>query len=223
MSSLTLTSTYTALATSPSSSSSASSSSCFPPSLAASTHPFYSLPLHPPPRRPRKPFLTRLSNRLLLLLTLTLDFLPSLLDLGLRLLGPLLVTLCWVIFAAMHPLFFFHILPAYDATPFQPRWFCVMMLGYALYFVIMYHHCCAIFTDPGRIPASTPVPPNIAQVLEQERQMHVRGLTFTKHCRLCLKEKPPRCHHCSICKRWSAATLDGGLLAHRLPVRSPSA
>ena len=203
MSSITLTSTYTThLHTS------SPTPPSPPPHSSASSHPFYSSSSSSPAltttlisRRPRKPFLTRLSNRLLLLLTLALDALPALIDLSLRLLGPLLVGLCWLIFAAMHPLFFFHIVPAYDADPLRPPWVFIMLLGYALYFIIMYHHCCAIFTDPGRIPASTPTPPNIAQVLEQERRLHVRGLTFTRHCRLCLKEKPPRAHHCAICGR----------------------
>ena len=199
MSSLTLTATHTPNEHSSSSSPSSSSLLLHSASSPASSHPFYATAVR---RRPRKPFLTRLSNRLLLLASVLLDALPALLDLGMRLLGPVLVAVCWLIFAGMHYVFFYHIVPAYDAHPLQSvRWFAIMMLGYALYALVMYHHLAAVFKDPGHVPLTTPAPANIAQMLEEERRTYVKGLTFTKHCRTCLREKPPRAHHCHVCRR----------------------
>ena len=198
MSSLTVTTTahthahsHPSSAPLPSSSPPLSSSS----SLAASSHPFYA-----PKRRPRRPFLHRLVNRSLLLLSLCLDLLPAALDLLLRAVGPCLVLALWSLFAFMHYLFFYHIAPAYSADLSSPRWLLVMAVGYTLYGLIMYHHVSATFKDPGTPPA-TPPTPQIAQLLEAERLTHVKGLTFTKHCRHCLREKPPRTHHCSVCRR----------------------
>ena len=191
MSSLTLTTTHTHTSSAPSPSSSPPSTSSSP----ASSHPFYAVK-----RRPRKPFLHRLLNRSLLLLSLFLDFLPYAFDLLLRALGPCLVLGLWLLFAFMHYLFFFHIAPAYSADLSSLRWVAVMAVGYTLYFLIMYHHVSAVFSDPGTLPPGPPTP-HIAQLLEQERLTHVKGLTFTKHCRKCLREKPPRTHHCSVCRR----------------------
>ena len=172
----------------------------------ASAHPFYasSHPTSingvfttslPTKRRKRKPFLTRLTNRLLLTLSLLLDHLPALCDLALRLLGPALVLLQWCIFLGMHYLYYYHIVPTLHLNPYTQPHALITLLGYTLYFTIMYHHCRAVFTQPGRLPADSVVPVDIEAVLEAEKWSYRKGLTFTRHCRTCLRKKPPRTHH----------------------------
>lgn len=178
------------------------------PSIAApaSSHPFYAS--HPPAtytgvtkRRKRKPFLTRLTNRVLLTCSLFLDLLPAVCDLTLRALGPLLVGLQWCIFLSMHYLYYYHVVPTLRYDPYSLPYSLVTVVGYALYFTIMYHHCCAVFTQPGRLPADAVVPANIEAVLEAERYTYRKGVTFTAHCRTCLRKKPPRTHHCHVCRQ----------------------
>ena len=174
----------------------------------ASVHPFYAShhsttaidnsPFtgpHAIRRRKRKPFLTRLTNRLLLTASLLLDHLPALCDLSLRLLGPALVVLQWCIFLSMHYLYYWHVVPTLAIDPYRLPWSAVTLLGYTLYFTIMYHHCRAVFMQPGALPAEAVVPADIEAVLEAERGTYKKGLTFTRHCRTCRRKKPPRTHH----------------------------
>ena len=166
----------------------------------ASAHPFYASHLptassQPIRRRKRKPFLTRLTNRLLLTFSLFLDYLPALCDLTLRLLGPALVLLQWCIFLCMHYLYYWHVVPTLHVDYTRLPWSAVTLLGYTLYFTIMYHHCRAVFTQPGALPAEHTVPADIDAVLEAEKWTYRKGLTFTRHCRTCRREKPPRTHH----------------------------
>ena len=121
----------------------------------ASTHPFYAShlpPTHTTNKRPRsrKSFLTRLTNRLLLTATLLIDHLPAMFDLAIRLLGPALVLVQWLIFAGMHVLYYWHVVPALHVDYTRLPWSAITLLGYALYFTIMWHHTRAVFTHPGR-------------------------------------------------------------------------
>ena len=128
-------------------------------------------------------------------MSIFLDQLPALCDLCLRLLGPALVLLQWCIFLSMHYLYYWHVVPAMQADYRRLPWSFVTALGYTLYFTIMYHHCRAVFTQPGTLPSELSVPADIDAVLEAEKWAYRKGLTFTRHCRTCLRKKPPRTHH----------------------------
>lgn len=76
---------------------------------------------------------------------------------------------------------------------------CVVKLG-----MLLWSYFSAVFTDPGVVPASDEE--------EQEGECDpLNSLEFgglqpdasnqrTRFCRKCNQHKPPRCHHCSVCK-----------------------
>ncbi|KAK8829498.1 hypothetical protein WA577_004762 [Blastocystis sp. JDR] len=62
------------------------------------------------------------------------------------------------------------------------------------YFVVCYVFCiwsyfACVFTHPGRVTES--------YIQDYERQF---GYEELRYCPVCNQKKPPRCHHCSICK-----------------------
>lgn len=76
---------------------------------------------------------------------------------------------------------------------------CIVKLG-----MLLWSYFSAVFTDPGVVPASDEE--------EQEGECDpLNSLEFgglqpdasnqrTRFCRKCNQHKPPRCHHCSVCK-----------------------
>jgi len=107
------------------------------------------------------------------------------------------VLLQWLIFLSMHYLYYYHIVPTLRYDPYALPYALITLLGYLLYFTIMYHHCRAVFGRPGGLPADGGVVADIDAVLEAEKWTYKKGLTFTRHCRTCRRKKPPRTHHWS--------------------------
>jgi len=117
-------------------------------------------------------------------------------DLFVKLLGPLFMLLAFSLFSFETYTYFVHVLPNDDLPlPFQAFVTCV---GVFLLCNLVYNYFKAIFTDPG-------LPPE--WVSEQVMEDGAEGLTQAetdrkpKRCPKCLRQKPVRTHHCSVCKR----------------------
>ena|ERR1700761_1063258 len=57
----------------------------------------------------------------------------------------------------------------------------------------------AILTDPGRIPSTEADVSNGPPTLGEGE---LRVLAKQRFCRVCKQRKPPRSHHCRVCKRY---------------------
>uniref|UniRef100_A0A1I8F879 Palmitoyltransferase n=1 Tax=Macrostomum lignano TaxID=282301 RepID=A0A1I8F879_9PLAT len=96
-------------------------------------------------------------------------------------LGALLVCLVILLTASVVFVFYTCLLPA---VYFESRLRCLwhLLFGHWLLVNIVFHYYCAAFSDPGSPPAGCTFP--------------VVGV-----CRRCVAPKPPRAHHCAVCKR----------------------
>jgi len=125
--------------------------------------------------------------------------LPVFIDVTMRVLGPLLVLFAWGLFGAMAYIYFAHILPMRELDPLSLPGSLYTAVGLWILGNLVYNHSAAVFTSPGRIPDSAPVPGNIDALIAEELPLLRRGETFGKYCRTCVKPKPERAHHCHIC------------------------
>ncbi|OIW09816.1 hypothetical protein TanjilG_32254 [Lupinus angustifolius] len=95
--------------------------------------------------------------------------------------------------------------------------FCVLLLFHSLLAMLLWSYFSVVFTDPGHVPSSWR--PNIdeersdadplveaaymgSDVLSNE--LNASGgqdYRRVRYCRKCNQFKPPRCHHCSVCRR----------------------
>lgn len=95
--------------------------------------------------------LRRLNRALLLSLSRCLDFLPSLVELFFRLLGPVLVLIAWALIFANAYLYFLHILPLHQYSFWTYPGNAITWLGLFILFMIYYCHFGATFVKPGGI------------------------------------------------------------------------
>lgn len=133
----------------------------------------------------RKPFTTRLLNRLFLTLLSCLDCLPIVMDIAMRAIGPMLVATCWTIFNGMHYIYFWHIMPLLEVDYRSGKWLYITAVGIVIWALTFYNHVRAVFTSPGRVPD----------------KLSDAALSEATHCKRCDKAKPMRAHHCSVCRR----------------------
>jgi len=104
-----------------------------------------------------------------------------------------------VVFVTWGPLLF----PLSSSSSFFSAFF-VLLLFHTLLFLLTWSYFMAVFNDPGSVPLNwTPLP--VAAVPPPSNQFQLEAATTTPstgggYCNRCQNAKPPRCHHCSICK-----------------------
>jgi palmitoyltransferase len=126
---------------------------------------------------------------------------PLFMDLTMRVLGPLLVLFAWGLFSGVTYIYFWHILPLRELDPLTFPGVIYTGVGVWILVNLFYNHASAVFTSPGHLPDSIPVPGNIDDLIADEAPLLRRGENFAKYCRTCVKPKPERAHHCHICHR----------------------
>ncbi|ORY97517.1 DHHC palmitoyltransferase-domain-containing protein [Syncephalastrum racemosum] len=65
--------------------------------------------------------------------------------------------------------------------------------------LVFYNYYLAVSTDPGRVPSSWQVPDQY--MIPTSEQRRAQGITGPRFCKTCDAYKPPRAHHCRICRR----------------------
>ncbi|CAK9260777.1 unnamed protein product [Sphagnum jensenii] len=89
----------------------------------------------------------------------------------------------------------------------------VVILFHVLLLMLLWCYFTVIFTDPGGVPQSwwpspiedlenqtTPLASTVSPPSGLNVPMVAQG-PLVRYCRKCSHFKPPRCHHCSVCKR----------------------
>ncbi|KAL3863140.1 hypothetical protein ACJMK2_004909 [Sinanodonta woodiana] len=95
--------------------------------------------------------------------------------------GPIFVTLVVVMTTSVVVIFYTCLLP--HVYHQDLAWTCFhLVFGHWLLVNIVFHYIMAVFTNPGTPPAK-----NVPEVVSI--------------CKKCISPKPPRTHHCTICKR----------------------
>ena len=77
----------------------------------------------------------------------------------------------------------------------------VTILLTSLYAMVIVNFCLCHFTNPGTIPDVSPWRKIDSGVPISERGHERKGSGDARYCRICLKYKPDRSHHCRACKR----------------------
>ena len=87
--------------------------------------------------------------------------------------------------------------------------------------MLLWSYFSVVFTDPGGVP------PNWRPDVDEERgetaplsttELSDTGSPRIRYCRKCNQLKPPRCHHCSVCKfspRTLNLVIDSGVFGSR--------
>jgi hypothetical protein len=158
----------------------------------------------------------------LMIVTRIMDLIPDVIDWTMRILGPLLVIFAWLIFACFAYVYF-NCFTAIDKS-FKPWHSIYTYMGLFILFNIYYNHIRAIFTSPGSAPKHSYIPDNISDIIEAERtEIKQRG-GFTTYCKNCIQPKPPRTHHCHICRncilKMDHVILTKHYYEHRLLLKS---
>lgn len=107
-----------------------------------------------------------------------------------------------------------HLFPLSSSTSFFSAFF-ILLLFHTLLFLLTWSYFMAVFNDPGSVPLNwTPLPqlPAVAvavpppsnevqfELEEEEEAPSTTTPSTVGYCTRCQNAKPPRCHHCSICK-----------------------
>lgn len=129
-----------------------------------------------------------------------LDITPTLIDTGMRILGPILVLTAWLLFGLFAYIYFIHLMPLVDQNPWIYPYNIQTYIGLIILFLIYYNHIKATFTSPGIVTDQLPIPANINELIDNDSRIIKRGEGFSNYCKICIKPKPPRTHHCHICK-----------------------
>jgi hypothetical protein len=159
---------------------------------------FASLP--PPGRAGRLKPRSRSLARFYYHLNRCIDYLPHVLDLLMRGLGPALVLVAWLLFASCAHVFFASIVPVHGWSVFT--WPGAFIIPYGLFLLaqVYYNHVMAVYSKPGGVPKEWTIPTDIRELIREESASHVRGEGFTKYCKTCIHPKAQRMHHCHVCQ-----------------------
>ncbi len=131
------------------------------------------------------------------LIGLALDSANSFVDSTMRILGPVLVILAWLIFAYFFYSYFNHLAPLSNFDPWEFPYFWRTALGLYLIFSILFHHCAAIFTSPGHPPSFSSLSLKVSDLVSSGDL----SADLPSACGKCSEPKFPRQHHCSACKK----------------------
>lgn len=115
-------------------------------------------------------------------------------NVGMKILGPLLICLALSLISFVTYTFFVHALPQMKDIGSLGR----TTLGATGLFLCsnaLYNYARSILTDPGQ-------PPEFAEVqAELEARAAEQGCPRPRQCGRCTRYKPPRTHHCSVCRK----------------------
>jgi len=132
-------------------------------------------------------------------------------DMVLKVLGPVLVCVAVSLYGFVTYTFFRYTLPYLELGPMAQG-----ALGLVALFLLgnlLYNHICTIFSDPG-------LPPEYPEEAEEEAPLDAEAAVVfgngqngdaeteasvkkpkPRQCQKCFRQKPARCHHCSVCNR----------------------
>jgi len=108
---------------------------------------------------------------------------------SMRIIGPVLFSLFFGLFSFIVYTFFVQILP-YWVTPFTSWYYIHTIISIFLMINIIFNYVSVIRTDPGTTPSTLSLYDYESAPYEQP-----------KVCKKCQRIKPPRAHHCTICKK----------------------
>ncbi|CAE7233286.1 PAT16 [Symbiodinium natans] len=118
-------------------------------------------------------------------------------DVALRVIGPLFVLLALTLICFVMYTFFTVLIPyRADSGTASIQLLLEMALGCFLLVNIFYNYAMATCLSPGE-------PPDFPGEVLESKDAELGGdyAPAPKQCHKCLKLKPPRAHHCSVCKR----------------------
>eukprot|EP00439_Symbiodinium_sp_Y106_P019547 s585_g2.t1 len=123
------------------------------------------------------------------------NFVLDCVDVALRVIGPLFVLLALSLVSFVTYTFFTVLIPHLaDSGTSSSQLLFEMALGCFLLVNILYNYAMAVCLNPG-------VPPEFpGEALESKDGELGDYAPAPKQCHKCLKLKPPRAHHCSVCK-----------------------
>eukprot|EP00928_Gymnodinium_smaydae_P020821 TRINITY_DN18051_c0_g1_i1.p1 TRINITY_DN18051_c0_g1~~TRINITY_DN18051_c0_g1_i1.p1 ORF type:complete len:370 (-),score=18.59 TRINITY_DN18051_c0_g1_i1:189-1190(-) len=126
-----------------------------------------------------------------------MDYVMVVFQCFMKILGPCLMCLAVCLIGFVTYTYFVHYLPHFDTYGVVGQG---AMTSVGLFFVTntLYNYGKASFMDPGTPPDCTDEA--IADFL-QRYESETGDAATPKKCTKCIKLKPPRCHHCSICQR----------------------
>lgn len=121
-------------------------------------------------------------------------------DCFMRILGPMLICLAVGLIGSVVVNFFRLLMPAITTT-FSLFWWLNILVGGWILFNILFNYFCCILTPPGSPPKVTAEEAASLRAADEEAVGPRDGGDFSKFCKTCDAPKPPRTHHCHICKK----------------------
>lgn len=115
-------------------------------------------------------------------------------DVVLRVLGPLMVLLAVSLIGFVAYTFFTIIIP-HLADSGTPNWVLLLQVAFGCFLLVnvMYNYAMAVCLRAGEPP---PFPGDV----EKDAELGMASIPW-KQCHKCLLSKPPRAHHCSVCRQ----------------------
>jgi len=130
-------------------------------------------------------------------ITISLNYLV---DNGMRVIGPVMITLAVTLISLVIYVILYQIIPFYIETVSPSAGIVLLFITIILGSNIAFNYYMTIFTPPGCAPDQTPEEVKLAEQQATREPDARRGEGFSRFCKFCKKSKPPRSHHCHICK-----------------------
>eukprot|EP00164_Ancoracysta_twista_P002345 GFYU01003099.1.p1 GENE.GFYU01003099.1~~GFYU01003099.1.p1 ORF type:complete len:345 (-),score=53.47 GFYU01003099.1:187-1221(-) len=115
---------------------------------------------------------------------------------GMRVLGPILICLATTLIATVIYVYFTILLPWWTERQVVSFTGVVnIAMAVVLTSSIFFNYFMCVLTPPGHVPD------DLEMEGAQDEEAPARGQGFAKFCRKCDRPKPPRAHHCHVCRR----------------------